>query len=176
MKDRPLLHETADPHVWKQATDEETGEPATVQPVPLPEIEEKEVPVEVLAGVATEPAPAAKYSARVDNRRKHVRTKSEVSKHACELIPLGTNIVACEDFPGRAAIQEAERHTLRKRTSKWLRLLTRHAVDFCARANCPRCGYETRETLPLRVCYRQVLKRTLRTILERLLQGSSDAE
>ncbi len=82
---------------WKQATDEETGEPATVQPVPLPEIEEKEVPVEVLAGAATEPAPAAKYSARVDNRRKHVRTK--VSFKACvRTYTFGDDIVACEDI------------------------------------------------------------------------------
>jgi len=82
---------------WKRATDEETGEPATVQPVSLPEIEEKEVPVEVLAGVATEPAPAAKYSARVDNRRKHVRTK--VSFKACvRTYTFGDDIVACEDI------------------------------------------------------------------------------
>jgi len=82
---------------WKQATDEETGEPATVQPVPLPEIEEKEVPVEVLAGAATEPVPAAKYSARVDNRRKHVRTK--VSFKACvRTYTFGDDIVACEDI------------------------------------------------------------------------------
>jgi len=82
---------------WKQATDEETGEPATVQPVALPEVEEKEVPVEVLAGVATEAAPAAKYSARVDNRRKHVRTK--VSFKACvRSYAFGDDIVACEDI------------------------------------------------------------------------------
>ena len=82
---------------WKRATDEETGEPATVQTVLLPEVEEKEVPVEVLAGVATEPLPAAKHSARVENRRKHVRTK--VSFKACiRSYAFGDDIVACEDI------------------------------------------------------------------------------
>jgi hypothetical protein len=82
---------------WKQATDEETGEPATVQTVPLPEVEEKEVPIEVLAGAAAEPAPAPKPSGRVDNRRKHVRTK--VSFKACvRTYAFGDDIVACEDI------------------------------------------------------------------------------
>jgi hypothetical protein len=82
---------------WKRATDEETGEPATVQTVPLPEVEEKEVPVEVLAGAAAEPALATKSSGRVENRRKHVRTK--VSFKACvRSYAFGDDIVACEDM------------------------------------------------------------------------------
>ena len=82
---------------WKRATDEETGEPATVQPVALPEVEEKEVPVEVLAGAAAELAPTPKSSGRAENRRKHVRTK--VSFKACvRSYTFGDDIVACEDI------------------------------------------------------------------------------
>jgi hypothetical protein len=82
---------------WKRATDEESGEPATVQPVSLPEVEEKEVPVEVLAGAAAEPAPGPKSSGRAENRRKHVRTK--VSFKACvRSYAFGDDIVACEDI------------------------------------------------------------------------------
>src|SRR5258706_4346481 len=58
---------------WKQATDEETGEPATVQPVPLPEIEEKEVPVEVLAGApARASGPTAINGGAGDRRQKRL--------------------------------------------------------------------------------------------------------
>jgi hypothetical protein len=82
---------------WKRATDEESGEPVAVETAPPLEVEEKEVPVEVLAGAASEPAPAPKSSGRAENRRKHVRTK--VSFKACvRSYAFGDDIVACEDI------------------------------------------------------------------------------
>jgi hypothetical protein len=82
---------------WKQATDDASGEPVAVETAPPPEAEEKEVPVEMLVGAALEPAPAPKSSGRIENRRKHVRTK--VNFKACiRSYAFGDDIVTCEDI------------------------------------------------------------------------------
>jgi hypothetical protein len=82
---------------WKRATDDASGEPVAVETAPPPEVEEKEVPVEMLVGAALEPAPAPKSSGRIENRRKHVRTK--VNFKACiRSYAFGDDIVTCEDI------------------------------------------------------------------------------
>jgi hypothetical protein len=82
---------------WKQATDEVSGELVPVETAPPPEVEEKVEPVEALPAAAPDPPPAAKSAARIENRRKHVRTK--VNFKACvRSYAFGDDIVSCEDI------------------------------------------------------------------------------
>jgi len=82
---------------WKRATDDATDELVPVGTISSLEFEVKEEPVATLPTDVPEPVPAPKYSARVENRRKHVRTK--VSFKACvRSYTFGDDIVTCEDI------------------------------------------------------------------------------
>ena len=86
---------------WKQATDDESNELVPVGTISTLEFGEKEgaaaTPPTALPAEVPEPAPTAKAPGRVENRRKHVRTK--VSFKACiRSYTFGDDIVACEDI------------------------------------------------------------------------------
>jgi hypothetical protein len=81
---------------WKRATDDASGEPILLGTAPL-EGEEKTAPVETLAAVLPDPAPAAQPAARSENRRKHVRAKANF-KACIRSYTFGDDIVTCEDI------------------------------------------------------------------------------
>lgn len=81
---------------WRRPIDD-TGE----EPVPLEEAaaetEEKEEPAEARASASPDEETAVQPEARIENRRKHVRTK--VSFEACvRSFTFGDDIVRCEDM------------------------------------------------------------------------------
>jgi hypothetical protein len=83
--------------VWKRATDDVDGQLVPVGTISSLEFGKREEPVAALPVAAPEPAPAAKSSGRIENRRKHVRTK--VSFKACiRSYTFGDDIVTCEDI------------------------------------------------------------------------------
>ena len=86
---------------WKQATDDESSELVPVGTISTLEFGEKEgsvaTPPTAPPTDVPEPAPAAKVPGRVENRRKHIRTK--VSFKACiRSYTFGDDIVTCEDI------------------------------------------------------------------------------
>jgi hypothetical protein len=82
---------------WKRAADEASGELVPVETALPPKVEERAEPVETLPAATLDPAPADKSPARVENRRKHVRTK--VNFKACiRSYAFGDDVVTCEDM------------------------------------------------------------------------------
>src|SRR6266705_2879302 len=82
--------------IWKQATDDSSGEPVPPE-TPPPEADEIMEPVEAGRLTPPDPAPVQQPEARPENRRKHVRTK--VNFKACiRSYTFGDDIVTCEDI------------------------------------------------------------------------------
>jgi hypothetical protein len=81
---------------WKRATDDADGEPVPLETTPPPEAGEKTEMVENLPAASLDPPPAVQPG-RIENRRKHVRTK--VNFKACiRSYTFGDDIVTCEDI------------------------------------------------------------------------------
>jgi len=81
---------------WRRPIDDSSGEPVALE-TPAPESEEREQSVETRRPASSDPAPALQPAPRVENRRKHVRTK--VNFKACvRSYTLGEDIVTCEDM------------------------------------------------------------------------------
>ncbi len=82
---------------WKRATDDASDELVPVGTISSLEFEVKEEPAAVLPAAAPDPVSAAKSRTRIENRRKHVRTK--VNFKACvRSYTFGDDIVSCEDI------------------------------------------------------------------------------
>jgi len=80
---------------WRKAIDDASGEPVPLEAAP-PETDGGE-PIEALAAAPPETEPAIQPPARVENRRKHIRTK--VTFKACiRSYAFGEDIVTCEDM------------------------------------------------------------------------------
>jgi hypothetical protein len=81
---------------WRRPIDDTGDEPLPLEAAPA-KAEEKEEPVETLPPASLEPETAPQPGARVENRRKHVRTR--VSFQACvRSFTFGDDIVSCEDM------------------------------------------------------------------------------
>jgi len=81
---------------WKQAIDDASGEPVAVETA-APEAEEKVEPVEAHPAASPGAEPTVQPAARIENKRKHVRTK--VNFKACiRSYAFGDDIVTCEDM------------------------------------------------------------------------------
>jgi PilZ domain len=81
---------------WRRPIDDTGDEPLPLEAAPA-KAEEKEEPVENLPPASLEPETAPQPGARVENRRKHVRTR--VSFQACvRSFTFGEDIVSCEDM------------------------------------------------------------------------------
>ena len=83
---------------WKQAMEEDGSEAvaAPVESAPAEAVESAE-PAEAAATVTAESAPAAKIEARVENKRKHMRTKVNF-KGCVRSFKFGDDVVTCEDM------------------------------------------------------------------------------
>ena len=83
--------------VWKRATDDASGELVPMATISSLEFAEKVEPAATLPAATPDPAPAVKSPGRIENRRKHVRTK--VNFKACiRSYAFGDDIVDCEDI------------------------------------------------------------------------------
>jgi predicted nucleic acid-binding Zn-ribbon protein len=81
---------------WRRPVDDAGDEPHPPEAAPA-EAEEKEEPVEARASPSPDAETAAQPAARMENRRKHVRTR--VSFQACvRTFTFGDDIVLCEDM------------------------------------------------------------------------------
>src|SRR6266853_1087335 len=81
---------------WRRAVDDASGEPVPVEIAP-PEAQETAQPVEALPAVPPETEAPVQPAARIENKRKHIRTK--VNFKACiRSSAFGEDIVACEDM------------------------------------------------------------------------------
>ena len=82
--------------IWKQATDDGSGEPVPPETAPL-EADEIMEPVEAVRLTPPDPVPVQQPESRPENRRKHVRAK--VNFKACiRSYTFGEDIVTCEDI------------------------------------------------------------------------------
>ena len=83
---------------WKRAMEEDGSEAvaAPVESAPVEAVETAE-PAEAAATVTAESAPAAKIEARVENKRKHMRTKVNF-KGCVRSFKFGDDVVTCEDM------------------------------------------------------------------------------
>lgn len=82
---------------WKRATDDASDELVPVGTISSLEFEVKEEPVATLPAAAPDPMSAAKSPTRIENRRKHVRTKANF-KACVRSYTFGDDIVTCEDI------------------------------------------------------------------------------
>jgi hypothetical protein len=82
---------------WKRATDDASDELVPVGTISSLEFEVKEEPVATLPAAAPDPGSAAKSPTRIENRRKHVRTKANF-KACVRSYTFGDDIVTCEDI------------------------------------------------------------------------------
>ncbi len=83
--------------LWKRATDDAIDELVPVPTISSLEFGEKEESIATPSADVPDPAPAAKSPARIENRRKHVRTK--INFKACiRSYTFGDDIVTCEDI------------------------------------------------------------------------------
>ena len=81
---------------WRRPIDDSGDEPLPLEAGPAV-AEEREEPVEASTSALPEAETAAKPAARIENRRKHVRTK--VSFQACvRSFTFGDDTVSCEDI------------------------------------------------------------------------------
>ena len=81
---------------WRRAVDDASGEPVPVEIAP-PEAQETAQPVEALPAVPPETEAPVQPAARIENKRKHIRTK--VNFKACiRSSAFGEDIVTCEDM------------------------------------------------------------------------------
>ena len=81
---------------WRRPIDDTGDEPLPLEAAAA-EAEEKEAPVEAHGSPSPDAETAAQPAARMENRRKHVRTK--VSFQACvRSFTFGDDIVSCEDM------------------------------------------------------------------------------
>ena len=81
---------------WRRPVDDASDEPLPLETTPA-EAEEKEEPAEASTSALPEAETAVQPAARIENRRKHVRTK--VSFQACvRSFTFGDDIVSCEDM------------------------------------------------------------------------------
>src|SRR5258708_25246612 len=81
---------------WRRPIDDAGDEPLPLEAAPA-EAEEKEEVVEARASASPDAETAVQPAARIENRRKHVRTK--VSFEACvRSFTFGDDIVSCEDI------------------------------------------------------------------------------
>ena len=81
---------------WRRAIDNASGEPVPPE-IAAPEAEERAEPVEALSAGAPQAVPEVQPAARIENKRKHVRTK--VNFKACiRSYAFGDDIVTCEDM------------------------------------------------------------------------------
>ncbi len=81
---------------WRRAIDDGSGEPVPPE-IAAPEAEERAELVEALPAVSPETEPAVQPAGRVENKRKHLRTK--VNFKACiRSHAFGDDIVTCEDM------------------------------------------------------------------------------
>jgi hypothetical protein len=81
---------------WRRAIDDASGELGPLEIVP-PEAEERAEPVEVLPAAPPEAEPTVPAAERIENKRKHLRTK--VNFKACiRSSAFGEDIVTCEDM------------------------------------------------------------------------------
>jgi PilZ domain len=81
---------------WRRPVDDGGAEPLPGEAATA-EMEEKEEPVEESASASPDAETAAQPATRIENRRKHVRTK--VSFRACvRSFAFGDDIVSCEDM------------------------------------------------------------------------------
>jgi hypothetical protein len=83
--------------VWKRATEDADGELVPVGTISSLEFEEKAEPPVTLPVAAPEPGPTVKSSGRIENRRKHVRTRASF-KACIRSYAFGDDIVSCEDI------------------------------------------------------------------------------
>ena len=81
---------------WRRAIDDGSGEPVPPE-IAISEAEERTEPVEALPAAPPEAAPAVQPTARIENKRKHLRTK--VNFKACiRSSAFGEDIATCEDM------------------------------------------------------------------------------
>jgi hypothetical protein len=81
---------------WRRAIDDASGEPLPPETAP-PKGEERAELVEALPAVSPETEPAVQPAGRIENKRKHLRTK--VNFKACiRSHAFGDDIVTCEDM------------------------------------------------------------------------------
>lgn len=81
---------------WRRAIDDASGEPVPLEMAP-PEAEKGAEPVEALPAEPPEAEATVQPPARIENKRKHVRTK--VNFKACiRSYAFGDDVVTCEDM------------------------------------------------------------------------------
>lgn len=82
---------------WKRPTEDADGELVPVGTISSLEFGEKAEPAASLPPATPEPPPVAKSPGRIENRRKHVRTKANF-KACIRSYTFGDDIVTCEDI------------------------------------------------------------------------------
>ncbi len=81
---------------WRRAVDDASGEPVPVE-IASPEAQETAEPVEALPAAPPETEAPVQPAARIENKRKHIRTK--VNFKACiSSYAFGEDIVTCKDM------------------------------------------------------------------------------